>query len=40
MSEDWRRREAPRLGEHTAEILSKIGVDTARYEALQRKGVI
>jgi crotonobetainyl-CoA:carnitine CoA-transferase CaiB-like acyl-CoA transferase len=27
MRTDWRRRDAPRLGEHTAEVLQEIGVD-------------
>jgi len=27
---DWRRRAAPRLGEHTAELLAEAGVDAAR----------
>ena len=38
--EDWRRNEAPRLGEHTAEILSTIGVDAEQYHELQKQGVI
>jgi crotonobetainyl-CoA:carnitine CoA-transferase CaiB-like acyl-CoA transferase len=32
--------DAPRLGEHTAVVLSEIGVDSSRYEELQRQGVI
>jgi crotonobetainyl-CoA:carnitine CoA-transferase CaiB-like acyl-CoA transferase len=32
--------EAPRLGEHTAAVLAEIGVDSNRYEELQRQGVI
>jgi alpha-methylacyl-CoA racemase len=31
---------APRLGEHTAPVLAELGVDSARYEELQRQGVI
>jgi alpha-methylacyl-CoA racemase len=40
MREDWHRKEAPKLGEHTAEVLSTVGVDAARYEELQERGVI
>jgi alpha-methylacyl-CoA racemase len=32
--------EAPRLGEHTALVLNELGVDSARYEELQRQGII
>jgi crotonobetainyl-CoA:carnitine CoA-transferase CaiB-like acyl-CoA transferase len=34
------RRPAPRLGEHTAEILGQFGIDRATLEALARDGVI
>lgn len=34
------RRPAPRLGEHTAEILGQIGLDRAALEGLARDGVI
>jgi crotonobetainyl-CoA:carnitine CoA-transferase CaiB-like acyl-CoA transferase len=37
---DWRRREAPGLGEHTAEVLAELGLDAARYSELMRQGVI
>jgi alpha-methylacyl-CoA racemase len=37
---DWRRRDAPHLGEHTAEILAEQGIDAARLEDLRRRGVI
>jgi crotonobetainyl-CoA:carnitine CoA-transferase CaiB-like acyl-CoA transferase len=37
---DWRRRNAPGLGEHTAEILSEVGVDKNGLEELQQQGVI
>jgi alpha-methylacyl-CoA racemase len=37
---DWRRRNAPGLGEHTVEILSEVGVDQSGVEELQRQGVI
>jgi alpha-methylacyl-CoA racemase len=40
MSSDWRRLDAPRLGEHTDAILSAIGVDAARLETLRRHGVV
>jgi crotonobetainyl-CoA:carnitine CoA-transferase CaiB-like acyl-CoA transferase len=31
--------DAPRLGEHTAVVLAELGVDSSRYEELQREGV-
>ena len=34
------RRPAPRLGEHTAEILGQFGIDRATLDALARDGVI
>jgi crotonobetainyl-CoA:carnitine CoA-transferase CaiB-like acyl-CoA transferase len=37
---DWRGRDAPRLGEHTAEILGEVGVDQNEVEELQLDGVI
>jgi alpha-methylacyl-CoA racemase len=37
---DWRRRAAPRLGEHTAEILAEVGVDAARLATLRKEGAI
>jgi alpha-methylacyl-CoA racemase len=40
MRADWRKRDAPGLGEHTAEILSELGVDGARLASLQKDGVI
>jgi len=33
-------RDAPRIGEHTAVVLAELGVDSSRYEELQRQGVI
>jgi crotonobetainyl-CoA:carnitine CoA-transferase CaiB-like acyl-CoA transferase len=40
MRADWRRRDAPGLGEHTAEILSEIGVDGTRLASLEKEGAI
>src|SRR5579864_756305 len=40
LREDWRRRDAPGLGEHTAEVLAELGIDAARYAELMRQGVI
>ncbi|MEO8744263.1 MAG: CaiB/BaiF CoA-transferase family protein [Candidatus Dormibacter sp.] len=37
---DWRRRDPPRLGEHTAEILAEVGVDETRLGELKRLAVI
>ena len=34
------RRPAPRLGEHTAEILGRLGLDRTAIEGLAREGVI
>jgi crotonobetainyl-CoA:carnitine CoA-transferase CaiB-like acyl-CoA transferase len=34
------RRPAPKLGEHTGEILSRIGIDLAGLERLKRNGVV
>jgi alpha-methylacyl-CoA racemase len=40
MRSDWRRLGAPGLGEHTAEILSEVGVEVARLDALRREGAV
>jgi crotonobetainyl-CoA:carnitine CoA-transferase CaiB-like acyl-CoA transferase len=40
MRQDWRRRDAPGLGEHTAEVLAEIGFDGQRLEDLKLQGVI
>jgi len=40
MRTDWRRREAPGLGEHTAEILAEVGVDSQRLDALRQEGAV
>jgi crotonobetainyl-CoA:carnitine CoA-transferase CaiB-like acyl-CoA transferase len=37
---DWRRLDAPALGEHTAEILAGIGVDAQRLEGLRNEGSV
>ena len=40
MRDDWRRRDAPRLGEHTAEVLRDVGVEEQDLERLRRQEVI
>ncbi|HEY1163163.1 MAG TPA: CaiB/BaiF CoA-transferase family protein [Candidatus Dormibacteraeota bacterium] len=40
MRVDWRRSDAPRLGEHSAEILAEVGVDAQRLEALRKEGAV
>lgn len=40
LRDDWDRREAPTLGQHTAEVLASVGVDADRYAELQKQGVI
>jgi alpha-methylacyl-CoA racemase len=38
--QEWRRRDPPRLGEHTVELLSEIGVDERRLEDLRSAGAL
>jgi crotonobetainyl-CoA:carnitine CoA-transferase CaiB-like acyl-CoA transferase len=38
--EGWRRRDAPRLGEHTAELLAEVGVGDERLAALREEGAL
>jgi crotonobetainyl-CoA:carnitine CoA-transferase CaiB-like acyl-CoA transferase len=40
MRAGWRRRDAPALGQHTAEILSDFGVDGAQLALLQKDAVV
>jgi crotonobetainyl-CoA:carnitine CoA-transferase CaiB-like acyl-CoA transferase len=40
LQQQWRRRDPPRLGEHTAELLSEIGVDERRLEDLRSAGAL
>ena len=37
---DWRRRDPPALGEHTAEVLSEVGVDGRRLDQLKKDGAV
>jgi crotonobetainyl-CoA:carnitine CoA-transferase CaiB-like acyl-CoA transferase len=37
---DWRRLDPPALGEHTAEVLAEVGVDSDRLADLRSKGVV
>jgi alpha-methylacyl-CoA racemase len=37
---DWRRRDPPAMGEHSAEVLSEVGVDSARLDHLRHEGVV
>jgi len=38
ISAKWRRLDPPALGEHTAEILAEVGVDSGRLDALRKEG--
>jgi crotonobetainyl-CoA:carnitine CoA-transferase CaiB-like acyl-CoA transferase len=40
LGKDYRRRNPPRLGEHTREVLSEVGVDAAQLETLAGQGVV
>jgi len=40
MRAEWRRRGAPGLGEHTADILGEVEVDAQQIEALKKDGVV
>jgi crotonobetainyl-CoA:carnitine CoA-transferase CaiB-like acyl-CoA transferase len=40
LRDDWRRRDAPGLGEHTAEILGELGIDVEKVDALKKDGVL
>ena len=37
---EWKRSGAPDLGEHTADILAEVGVDSVRLSALRRAGAV
>jgi crotonobetainyl-CoA:carnitine CoA-transferase CaiB-like acyl-CoA transferase len=37
---NWRRSDAPRLGEHSAEVLAEVGVDAQRLAALRKEGAV
>jgi alpha-methylacyl-CoA racemase len=40
MKRDWRRMDAPSLGEHTADVLAEVGVGGARLEELRNSGIV
>jgi crotonobetainyl-CoA:carnitine CoA-transferase CaiB-like acyl-CoA transferase len=40
LRQDWRRLDPPALGEHTAEILAEVGVDSERLEVLRKLGAV
>ena len=40
MREGWRRRDAPKLGEHSAEVLAELGVDDAKLQELRGSGIV
>jgi alpha-methylacyl-CoA racemase len=39
MQSDWRRMDAPKLGEHTAEVLAEVGIDGATLDDLRKNGI-
>jgi crotonobetainyl-CoA:carnitine CoA-transferase CaiB-like acyl-CoA transferase len=40
LREEWRRLDAPRLGEHSAAVLAEVGVDERRLAELRGQGVV
>ena len=40
LSEGWRRLDAPRLGEHTAEVLAELGIEGSKLEELKAAGAV
>ena len=40
LREDWRRLDAPGLGQHTVEVLAEVGVDAARLAELAHEGAV
>jgi crotonobetainyl-CoA:carnitine CoA-transferase CaiB-like acyl-CoA transferase len=40
LADGWRRRDPPRLGEHTAEILAEVGVGADRLQELRAAGAV
>ena len=40
MAEQWRRRDAPRLGEHTTEVLAEVDIDRQQLAQLRAQGAI
>jgi crotonobetainyl-CoA:carnitine CoA-transferase CaiB-like acyl-CoA transferase len=40
LRDDWRGNPAPRIGEHTAEVLAELGLDGARLDELKAAGAI
>jgi crotonobetainyl-CoA:carnitine CoA-transferase CaiB-like acyl-CoA transferase len=39
LRDDWKRLDAPRLGEHSAEVLAEVGVDATEFVSLRDEGV-